>query len=289
MRFLPQLTPAVVGFSLLFVTSAHATPLGPAAASVTILAIDNGSGDFPYFDSSMSSTQSVVLTDNFGNSGSMGSALLTSTQTTSASTITYVGEDFFGESEYAFAGLSYDVEVVGAPGVSVPVILLATVSSTATMNAPVGDNAIGGYASASFQVLGAGFNVSDNTCQDVGAQAGTCSSLIPPSNISSINVNTTAIVDSDTPFGVNIQVGAVSGGPYDPAANTVSTSASVLDPRFEIDPTWAATHPGYSIVLSPGVGSAPPVPEPGAWAMMLVGFGSLGARMRSKRMAVRPA
>jgi hypothetical protein len=50
-----------------------------------------------------------------------------------------------------------------------------------------------------------------------------------------------------------------------------------LDPMIGIDPTWAAENPGYSLLVSPNVGA---VPEPEGWAMMLVGFGAIGAAMR---------
>jgi hypothetical protein len=36
---------------------------------------------------------------------------------------------------------------------------------------------------------------------------------------------------------------------------------------------------GYELILSPGIG----VPEPASWALMLAGFGSLGAAMRRRR------
>lgn len=57
-----------------------------------------------------------------------------------------------------------------------------------------------------------------------------------------------------------------------------------IDPYFEIDPTFLAANPGYSIEVSPGVGNSPlAVPEPAAWADLLVGFLASGALLRSRR------
>jgi len=48
-----------------------------------------------------------------------------------------------------------------------------------------------------------------------------------------------------------------------------------------IDPTFSTTAPGVGFAFSPGVTSG--VPEPATWAMMLVGFGGVGAAMRRSR------
>lgn len=57
--------------------------------------------------------------------------------------------------------------------------------------------------------------------------------------------------------------------------------SAYADPLITIDPGFLAQNPGYSLVFSPNLLSS--VPEPSAWALMLVGFGGLGAAMRSSR------
>ncbi len=65
-----------------------------------------------------------------------------------------------------------------------------------------------------------------------------------------------------------------------------------LDPVLSIDPSFAAVDPNYlndyTITLSSGIGNAPDgIPEPGVWAMLLLGFGALGAQLRHKRLPLR--
>jgi len=48
-----------------------------------------------------------------------------------------------------------------------------------------------------------------------------------------------------------------------------------------IDPTFSTTAPGVGFIFSPGVTSG--APEPGTWAMMLVGLGGAGGALRSAR------
>ena len=68
-----------------------------------------------------------------------------------------------------------------------------------------------------------------------------------------------------------------------------SEGHAVIDPIFSIDRSFA-NFDQYSIVLSPGIGNGDVgggggVPEPSTWAMMLLGFGALGAVARSRRRA----
>ena len=58
-----------------------------------------------------------------------------------------------------------------------------------------------------------------------------------------------------------------------------------IDPTITIDPSFADADL-YSIVFTDGVGNPPgAVPEPGAWALMLTGFGLAGSALRTRRRA----
>lgn len=66
---------------------------------------------------------------------------------------------------------------------------------------------------------------------------------------------------------------------------------SFIDPLITIDPTFLANHPGYSVVVSQGIGNEPTataVPEPATWTMLLAGFGAVGAAMRRRRVSSAP-
>lgn len=60
--------------------------------------------------------------------------------------------------------------------------------------------------------------------------------------------------------------------------------SAYADPYITIDPDFAAAHPGYSLSFSDGVGNtlAGAVPEPAGWALLLTGFGIIGAALRRR-------
>ncbi len=60
--------------------------------------------------------------------------------------------------------------------------------------------------------------------------------------------------------------------------------SSFADPIIAIDPLFRAANPGFSLSFSPNLGGA--VPEPGTWALMLVG---VGVAMRSSRRRLATA
>jgi len=50
-----------------------------------------------------------------------------------------------------------------------------------------------------------------------------------------------------------------------------STSAALSEAMY-IDPNWAATHPGYTLIIDAGVGNVPAVPEPSRTVLTLAGL-----------------
>jgi hypothetical protein len=100
-----------------------------------------------------------------------------------------------------------------------------------------------------------------------------------PSKI--ITINTTLMMPTNVPFYVRMlaDTGAEGGGP-----GLQESAQASADPYFSIDPQYLGDHPDLSLVLSDGVGNPPPsgTPEPGAWALMLLGLGFSGMSLRAK-------
>ncbi len=52
---------------------------------------------------------------------------------------------------------------------------------------------------------------------------------------------------------------------------------ATADPTLQIEPSFLAANPGFSLVYSPGVNlNSSPLPEPPAWTAMLLGLATLG-------------
>jgi hypothetical protein len=65
---------------------------------------------------------------------------------------------------------------------------------------------------------------------------------------------------------------------------TYPASTTFLDPHFEINANWLASHPDTTLALPPGVGNATvPVPEPATWALALLGMAVLATRRIASR------
>lgn len=73
-------------------------------------------------------------------------------------------------------------------------------------------------------------------------------------------------------------------GSISPTNISTTGSANVfVDPYFSIDPNWALTHSGYSIVMEPGVGNAPPsVPVPATAWLFATALGALSGIARKR-------
>lgn len=70
-----------------------------------------------------------------------------------------------------------------------------------------------------------------------------------------------------------------------------NSASAFIDPVITIDPVFAASHPGYSVVVSDGVGNSLPsaVPEPAEWALITAGLALLSVRTQRRRDSARDA
>jgi hypothetical protein len=72
-------------------------------------------------------------------------------------------------------------------------------------------------------------------------------------------------------------------------AGGAASATAYIDPTIMIDPIFAKTDPNYlsdfKLSISDGIGNGlvAGVPEPATWALMLLGFGGMGAALRRRR------
>lgn len=83
----------------------------------------------------------------------------------------------------------------------------------------------------------------------------------------------------------------IEAGAYNNTSTGDWAASAFLDPSISIAQSFADANPGFvitHIVLDsppPPPPPGPTVPEPGTWALFIVGFGVLGLRLRSRRMS----
>ena len=173
-----------------------------------------------------------------------------------------------GTNNYAIeqGRASYNFAVFGPSGYEVP-ILLSGASGITRSN--------GGGASVfeSVYVNGSGGLAFSQSC-DGGNYIGGCGGRTYDQGITLASSTESTFGDLGT-VALEIDLGGYEG-----------SASGFIDPFLMIDPQFAQAGQ-FHIVFAPGVtngGGA--VPEPAAWALMLAGFGLVGARLRhSKRQS----
>ncbi|HEY1782415.1 MAG TPA: PEP-CTERM sorting domain-containing protein [Roseiarcus sp.] len=164
--------------------------------------------------------------------------------------------------------LTYQVEIIGAPGL-VDLRVQAASSSSSSATSSSADTEL----NLELPIGGVAVEYIFETDSQLGAAAGGFAE--------SFNLDTTYTTQADSPFVVSMQVSASSGND-----ETGSGSATAeLDPIFSVPI-------GYSIVFSPGVGNSPiaaGVPEPSTWALMTLGFAGLGFASWRRRVVAQSA
>jgi hypothetical protein len=121
---------------------------------------------------------------------------------------------------------------------------------------------VGGHAVGDPTIGGAGSTVVWGGPALCGSACGTSGDYVLASTIQSGLVPTTT---NPFPFSFTLtgHLTALSTSP-----GVTLSSHLLLDPFIELDPAWAAEHPGYVLAVEPGLGNSAPVPELGsAWTL----------------------
>ena len=210
-------------------------------------------------------SNSVGTLDYTGGPGCGGSCVASTTLGNSPSASVNVSEVVFGGASGggALANLSYYVEYVNAPG-TYNVTLHATDSFSSNFAASMNASA---QAFLAFGIAGSNF-ATINNFQTILYQTTDCANRcsIGEANFTDPSPFPPSVplqIVSNTPYLLTIQV-FVGPGP-----------APTGDPLGAlIDPTLSTSELGGSFVFSPGITTD--VPEPSTWAMLLLGFASVG-------------
>ena len=249
----------------------RATPRRVAAtlAAAATLALAAAAGAAPVLPDatyySLIGVGQVAQTDRAPGSYQVGNVSSIVTSSPEASLVGHAGGGFLGAME---ASLTYSYVVDGAEAdLLVPMIATFALGVSAT-GAPTGTaNEVVSNADAELFVggLNGGFNRSLNA-----------TSLGPHP------------LDIDESVSFNVLAGRVESVSLviRAGARLDGVAHAFVDPILTIDPVFALSHPGYSVIVSAGIGNAAPVaavPEPETYALLLAGLAVTGWTARQRR------
>ena len=242
----------------------------------------------------------------FGNNSTQG-ALVIASQPSPNISASATGSDTGvyapnGGTTFIQASFTFDFSVVGpTSGIGVPLLfggstdgLIANTGDPSRWNSAVGTRleitSVGGVYN--FTTVGpqsgTSADIYSGSVQDVRAAWGQMASgpVSYSSYSSSFQFGATVLTGQFAPGTQVLKLatiiqGGTRGVTTPSGLPSSGTANSFLDAYLQIDPAWAAAHPGYALVMDPSIGVSP-VPAPGSAGMMIAGLALLVSVRRSR-------
>jgi len=262
------------GFWAAIATAALVFGAGSAQA-VTLSVLPNALS-YEYFGLNFASniaTSNAVGTLNYSAGPGCGGVCVATTTLGADPTVALnVNEVTFGNTSggYAIAEMGYYVEYLNNPG-------------TYAVDLHSGETLSTGPSAATGAVLAFGTQYSGSTgfgsySQVLLSESGCANGCPQGVSNDAITYGAVSFAPSAT---INIQSNTVY---FLQILNEVAAQPDGLQYSVTVDPTFSTSATGGVFVFSPGV-FAPGggVPEPGAWVLMMIGVGALGAGLRTAR------
>jgi hypothetical protein len=190
----------------------------------------------------------------------------------------------------SFSNLLFYYEVSGPPGAIVPIDVSALASAVAN-----GDPYSIGTVSILVEDLSGNTLLYSVACSGgTSIQGLTCPGALPEGVTAGFSVN--SVIDAEAGFDYDVSLSAECETYSDITPSSCNAS---MDPMFQIDPSFAAANPGYTLMFSPdfagsnggGGGGTSTTPEPGTLALfgsgLLVAAGVLRRKLEATRRPKR--
>jgi hypothetical protein len=225
-----------------------ADPFLSASVTIGLTAADSGTGAQP---------RSEFESGSGGGFGSSSAAVTGGVQ---------LGAQAAGDAQpfnfQSGAGVTYQFEIVGPTSGLIPIDLIANLTTSA----------VGGAQAQGFLTLTQGA---------IGFEFDVCAVTDAQCLQSNWAIDQTLSFKANTPVNVSERITTDTRG----GAETATASA---DPFLAVEPGFLGQNPGFDLFVSEGIDNVNPngaaVPEPQAWALLILGFGGVGAMLRRRNV-----
>jgi PEP-CTERM motif len=182
-----------------------------------------------------------------------------------------------GSCAGASAALTYSMEVNAPAGSAVTSVPVSIAYFLGAQNNPLLAGSAPSYyerSTADIEIAGGGIQVTGSVCAGGSNPFAGCSGQTADyKNFSSTEQVTVGSL-------VTISISSLTQNDFG------SDDSAFVDPDFQIDPTFLANNPGFSLSFSEGVENVTAVPEASTWAMMMLGFFGVGFAAYRRRSSV---